>query len=457
MPTHAFWSTQPVPTTPSELDSVPLEEQGPIATPSAEHDANGRPRSEAYGLPASFTWSTLDLDEPAQLEELHALLSEHYIDSKPDGNGVHFAFQYTAPFLKWALTPPGYKADWHVGVRVVSTGKLVAFISAIPGELWCHGKRVGAQPSPDSPAEAAGGGAMPSFLADMAAALDGEAGKAAAATTAAVAAGSSAGECALDSVAEVNFLCIHLKLRSKRLAPVLIKEVTRRINLCGIFQALYTASDELPSPVACTSYYFRPLDVKKCIECTWAVMPPTPRMKLDSFAKLHKLPAEPTHSDWRPLAEADCEHCCARLNAALAQLALAPRMGLAEFKHWLLPKPGVVYTYVNVPPGGLPTAMVSYYSLPSGIHGVAKHSQLFPAYCFYHFSDAADLPAIFHDMLVLARNDGFESFHATDVMGHDAAFRALGRFQTTAGYLHHYLFNWKTLRVEPGQVGFIAL
>ena len=35
---------------------------------------------------------------------------------------------------------------------------------------------------------------------------------------------------------EVNFLCVHKKLRSKRLAPVLIREVTRRANQRGVFQ-----------------------------------------------------------------------------------------------------------------------------------------------------------------------------------------------------------------------------
>jgi glycylpeptide N-tetradecanoyltransferase len=48
---------------------------------------------------------------------------------------------------------------------------------------------------------------------------------------------------------EINFLCVHKKLRSKRLAPVLIKEITRRVNLTGIFQAVYTAGVILPSLV----------------------------------------------------------------------------------------------------------------------------------------------------------------------------------------------------------------
>ena len=50
---------------------------------------------------------------------------------------------------------------------------------------------------------------------------------------------------------EINFLCVHKKLRSKRVAPVLIREITRRVHLEGIFQAVYTAGVVLPKPVAC--------------------------------------------------------------------------------------------------------------------------------------------------------------------------------------------------------------
>ena len=49
---------------------------------------------------------------------------------------------------------------------------------------------------------------------------------------------------------EINFLCVHKKLRSKRVAPVLIREITRRVHLRGLFQAVYTAGVVLPKPVA---------------------------------------------------------------------------------------------------------------------------------------------------------------------------------------------------------------
>lgn len=35
-----------------------------------------------------------------------------------------FRFDYAPEFLKWALMPPGWLPQWHVGVRVAKSGKL---------------------------------------------------------------------------------------------------------------------------------------------------------------------------------------------------------------------------------------------------------------------------------------------------------------------------------------------
>jgi hypothetical protein len=53
---------------------------------------------------------------------------------------------------------------------------------------------------------------------------------------------------------------------SKRLAPVLIKEITRRVNLTNTWQAVYTAGVVLPRPVGRCRYWHRSLNPKKLIE-----------------------------------------------------------------------------------------------------------------------------------------------------------------------------------------------
>nr|MBN8157069.1 hypothetical protein [Vibrio vulnificus] len=61
------------------------------------------------------------------------------------------------------------------------------------------------------------------------------------------------------TMAEINFLCVHKKLRSKRLAPVMIKEMTRRVKLEDVWQAAYTAGVVLPTPIATCQYWHRSL------------------------------------------------------------------------------------------------------------------------------------------------------------------------------------------------------
>ena len=72
--------------------------------------------------------------------------------------------------------------------------------------------------------------------------------------------------------AEINFLCVHKRLRGKRLAPVLIREITRRVNLCGVWQAVFTAGIVLPTPVAVARYWHRSLNPKKLIEVGFSAL-----------------------------------------------------------------------------------------------------------------------------------------------------------------------------------------
>jgi glycylpeptide N-tetradecanoyltransferase len=132
-----------------------------------------------------------------------------------------FRFAYPQPFLQWSLTPPHYQPSWHVGVRMLrpKSGalELVACITGVPATLECYGRQ--------------------------------------------------------RAVCEINFLCVDKRLRDKRLAPTLIKEVTRRVNLCGVWQAVYTAGVVLPRPVASTRYWHRSIDPRKLIDVGFSRLP----------------------------------------------------------------------------------------------------------------------------------------------------------------------------------------
>lgn len=112
---------------------------------------------------------------------------------------------------------------------------------------------------------------------------------------------------------EINFLCVHKKLRSKRVAPVLIREITRRVNLMGIFQAVYTAGVVLPKPIATCRYWHRSLNPKKLIEIKFSHL--SRNMTMQRTLKFYKLPENTKVTGFRKLVPADVPQGCKLLNA----------------------------------------------------------------------------------------------------------------------------------------------
>ena len=122
------------------------------------------------------------------------------------------------------------------------------------------------------------------------------------------------------TMAEINFLCVHKSLRTKRLAPVLIKEVTRRVNLCNIWQAIYTAGVVIPTPIAATTYWHRSLNPKKLIEVGFSTLPQ--KTPLARYVKIYKVANETVIPGIRPMEPRDIQKVTIMLNNWLSQYKL---------------------------------------------------------------------------------------------------------------------------------------
>merc|ERR550519_909212 len=219
-------------------------------------------RQEPFSLPGGFVWDTLDIESADQLKELYTLLNENYVED--DDN--MFRFDYSTDFLKWALMPPGWHCDWHCAVRVSTSKKMVGFISAIPATINVKGQ--------------------------------------------------------VTQMVEINFLCVHKKLRSKRLAPTLIREITRRVNLKGIFQACYTAGVVIPKPVGTARYHHRSLNPKKLVDIQFSSL--TKNQTMNRLIRLMKVPDRTSLPGLRPMERKDCAKACNLLTTYLKKFNLSP-------------------------------------------------------------------------------------------------------------------------------------
>lgn len=382
---YKFWSTQPVP----KMDEKIIVNE-PIEADKKVTDI----RQDPYSLPDGFKWDTINIDEPLVLKELYILLNENYVED----DDAMFRFDYQPEFLKWALQPPGWRSDWHVGVRVIKSGKLVGFISAIPGNLRIYD--------------------------------------------------------AVQDIVEINFLCVHKKLRSKRVAPVLIREITRRVNLTGIFQAVYTAGVVLPKPVSTSRYWHRSLNPKKLIDVKFSHL--SHNMTMQRTIKLYKLADQTKTPGFRKLTEKDVPQAHKLLNEYLKKFNLVPIFSEDEFRHWLLPINGIIDTFIVENTEGIITDLVSYYTLPSTVMHHAVHKQIKAAYSFYNVATSTTWPELMNDALISSKNLSFDVFNALDVM-ENKKFLAPLKFGIGDGNLQYYLYNWKCPSMQPEDIGLILL
>ncbi|KAI0108971.1 Glycylpeptide N-tetradecanoyltransferase [Nemania sp. FL0031] len=400
MGAYKFWATQPVPKFGEDQNPEQPFEEGPIKVQTVDEISKNPPP-----LVDGFEWATLDLLDDAQLKEVWELLNGHYVED----DEAMFRFNYSTSILKWAMMPPGWKKQWHRGVRASQSRKLVAFIAAIPVELRIRDKTLHAS--------------------------------------------------------EVNFLCIHKKLRSKRLAPVLIKEITRLCNLEGVFQAIYTGGIVLPKPVSTCRYYHRAINWQKLYDVGFSPLPANskPQFQIRKYA----VPERTSIRGLREMQKKDIAAVQDLLTRYLAKYDMAATFDKHEVEHWLLhnkkdaPEDQVVWTYVVEDEHHKITDFVSFYCLESSVINHPKHSNIKAAYLFYYATEVglaspvdrdalkARLNALVSDSLVYCKQYKFDVYNALSLMD-NGLFLEDQKFGPGDGQLHYYLFNYRANPIAGG-------
>ncbi|XP_061665833.1 glycylpeptide N-tetradecanoyltransferase 1-like [Syngnathoides biaculeatus] len=350
-------------------------------------------REEPYSLPPGFSWDTLDLSRPPVLQELCRLLNGNYTED--DDNTV--TYDFSVEYLQWVLQPPNWLAQWHCGVRVDSNRKLVGFIAAVPADVQIYGTE--------------------------------------------------------KRMAQIKFLCVHKKLRLKRMTPVLIRELARRVQRRGVAQAVYTASVVLPTPLSSCRLWHRPLNLRKLLEVQYPGI--RGDMPLQRAHKFYRLPEDAKTAGFRPMTRGDVERTQELLRAHLGKFHLAASWSREEIQHWFLPREGLIDTYVGEAGDGGLTGVVSFFGVSSKVLNHQLHSSLRAAHLFCAASAAGgDLVRLVEDALLMLKTKGFDVVIAADVMDNQRFLETL-KFGFSGKRLHYYLYNWRCPRLSPDEVGMV--
>lgn len=127
--------------------------------------------TEPIGLPQGFEWCNIDLKNEDECEQVIEFLKNNYIMT----GDKKFRLSYTKEHLRWICCTPNYSTELHIGVRNEQNKKIMGVLFGMPKKYMIMGQTVKA---PD-----------------------------------------------------MICLCVHAKLRQRKLANVLIQEMARRLKL----------------------------------------------------------------------------------------------------------------------------------------------------------------------------------------------------------------------------------
>lgn len=283
-----------------------------------------------------------------------------------------FEFHYSKELVKWAT----YKDDWNITIREKQTSEITGFISGVPLNVRINDKTV--------------------------------------------------------KMFQINFLCISEKLRNIYLAPLLIKEITRRINLQDIWQAVYTVVKKLPTPITKVKYWHRLINVKKLNRVGFS----------NAREQAYRILGT---SQFREMTEHDIPRVTQMLRDHLNQFKLSLEIDESYVKHWILPRKDTVYTYLNDEKDQFATFYsLDYVHKPSG-------ETIKQAYTFYNVGNCLK------DAIIMARNRGFDVYNCVNIGVDDEELRE-HKFMEGTGHNHYYLWNWKiNEEIKPKDIGFVII
>ena len=348
------------------------------------------PPDQPAALPAGFTWSNIDVNDDKQLQEIYEFLANHYVE-----DGQHrFRFRLPKMLIRWALGIPGAFPEWIFGVRA-KTGALVGFISGIPHNITHNGKT--------------------------------------------------------EKWCAVNFLCVHSRLRTKKLAPVLIWELARRVRVEKIYRAVFSGAGVPSKPFAAANYMHRPVSLKKVSACGYY---PIPKDKMATCQKRFAIP-NLLHSECRPMTEADVPAVTALLNESSAKFNYTLKFDEELVRHMFLPIKDLVFSYV-IPGTTSPIkGFFSFYLMEWTILNENAMSLTFlrAAYKWYT-AGIVEEKSLISDLVNRAAKDAqADVINALGMSGSDDAL-TINKFEKGSRALEYYSYNYAVPPMKSDEMQF---
>lgn len=345
-----------------------------------------------------YTWIEFDLSNDKQMDDICAFLNKNYVCDKNDSLKLY----YTKEYIRWSL---GF------------SDKLPNSKSKIIG-IHCNGII---------------GGII----------------------------GASIKKCQIFEkeleIADINYLCIHPKLREKGLAQMFIDEITRQMCNEDVIIGSFTTERYVPTPICKIEFYHRPLNYEKLYNAKFVRLENGVSLQkaISTFAiqykhkyKVVKMKEEHYNEVYKLLCKYQDKY------------NFYEKYSLEEFIHYFK-NSNIVSSYIILDNGEI-LDFFSYYNLPSYVIASEINNKLpkFINAVYMHTYTSLNVTqlTIFKSAVLCAYEEGYDVFNCTDIMENiDILFDNFSKFCKGSGYLYYNFYNLTCPEVSPRQICKITL
>lgn len=340
-----------------------------------------RIRTEAVPLPPGYRFSVLDTR--TELRMLHELIKHHYVSSKEDD----VILTYTEDFLRWQLECPLHKQEYACTLRFAADAdtpeEIVGFVLAKEQCVSVRGTVL--------------------------------------------------------RLVGINYLCLHAAHRSLGLAPLLIREITRRAHAERITVAIFTGGSPFFFSFARVQYFHRPINVAKLVEANF----------IPAYMCRHgRFRVSAPRRRVRPMQAADVDDMMLVYRKECENYELFEVFDRDAFLHALLPRDGVVHTYVAG--DGAAEEFVSFFI--ANAHYPRTGMCIRTAYLYYYATP--DVEGLVEDSVGALHALGVDLLNVL-ALGRNREVVANAAYIGGTGWLSYSFYNFRTSTVDPEKLFFV--
>ena len=246
----------------------------------------------------------------------------------------------------------------------------------------------------------------------------------------------------------VDFLCVHQDLRGKRLAPILMKELSIRLQKLGMSTGSIFSTRTVLNfhPITSPSYYYRPIDIEKLISSGQVKSIQSAERLRNQF----KVDFTPLIKCFHTLTEKDIPEALDLMHKEINKRQLGLVLTEEEFYHYFLKFKDIVKTFVvRDPISGELTEMVSFYTHTSSTGGGKQ------AHLYYIANNMISPKVLMMNTMYIANQFGYDYFFLLDVFGLMRDPEIAAGFIDTGIMKHYYLWNYNIDALHPFYCGML--